>query len=183
VKALDIQKKLDIIDENLKTLRVKGTTRIDWNCLTHQERALFDKVNNLKETYAPRYPPDDVLQENHALFLKGIELIMRRAIDLFQEATKAYCVVEDQNESFFDFVFNLRVYWFLYEMQRHFEINRAEEELLNQYKDAEEFEKAHQEYVQALEDKTALWSKESFENFTTPFFDALHKNKAKGGKL
>lgn len=183
MKTLDIHRKLDTIDDSLKTLRIKGSTRLDWNCLTSQERALYEKVNALKEEYAPQYPPDDVLQENHALFIKGIELFMRRAIDLFQEATRAYCMVDDQNEWFFDFIFNLRVYWFLYEMCRHSEMNRIETELLTKYEDNEEFEKAHQEYVQALEDKTSLWSKESFENFTSPFFDALHKKKTKGGRL
>lgn len=180
MKTLDIQRKLDAIDENLKTLRIKGTTRIDWNCLTNQERVLFEKVNNLKEEYAPRYPPDDVLQENHALFIKGIELVIHRAIDLFQEAARAYCVVNDQNEWFFEFIFNLRVYWFLYELRRHFEMNKAEEELLKKYEDDEEFERAHNEYIQGLEDKTALWTRESFDNFTRPFFDScLRKKKPK----
>jgi len=179
MKTLDIQRKLDAIEESLKTLRIKGTTRLDWNCLTSQERALFEKVNDLKEEYAPGYPPDDVLQENHELFVKGFELVMRRALDLFQEATRAYCMVDDQNEWFFEFIFNLRVYWFLYEIRRHFEKNRQEEELLEKYENDEEFEQAYNGYLETLEDKTALWSRESFEQFTRPFFDSCLRKKRK----
>jgi|GEM_PF-6509604 len=178
MNTADIKRKLDTIEESLKTLRIKGTTRIDWNCLTSQERALFGKVNELKEEYAPFSPPDDVLAENHGLFVKGFELVMRRAIDFFRNATVAYCMVDD-DDGFFELVYTLRVYWFLYEMRRQFERNRKEDELLDRYEDDEEFEQAHKEYVESLEDKTALWSRESFEKFSRPVFDACFRKKGK----
>ena len=84
MKTADVTKRIDDVAESMKTLRVKGTTRIDWNCLTHEEKTLFEKVNKIKDEYLPNYPPNSVLEENHDLFVKGIELIMRRAIDLFQ---------------------------------------------------------------------------------------------------
>ncbi len=179
MKTLDMKRKIDAIEESLETLRIKGTTRIDWNCLTRQERALFEKVYELKEEYAPGSPPDDVLEENNALIVKGIELVIRRGIDLFQEASRAYCMVDDQNEWFFEFIFGLRVYWFLYEIRRHFEKHRKEGELLEKYENDEEFEQAYKEYLESLEDKTALWSPESFEQFTRPFFDAGLRKKGK----
>ena len=49
----------------------------------------FEKLWELVEEYSPRYPPDYVLAENHTSFIKGIELFLRRAIDLLQEATRA----------------------------------------------------------------------------------------------
>ena len=171
MKPADITRKLDTIAENMKTLRIKGTTRIDWNCLTHEERTLFEKVNELKEEYSPHYPPDDVLEENHALFVKGIELIMRRALDLFQEATKATCMMPTKDDTFFDLIFNIRIFWFLHEIGRHAEQNRKEEELSERYERFEDFEKAWKEYEDNIEDKTALWSPESFENFIQPLFD------------
>jgi hypothetical protein len=177
MKTANIERKISSIEESMKPLRIKGT-RIDWNCLTHEERTLFGKVWELKEEYSPSSPPDDVLEENHGLLIKGIELLMRRAIDLFQEATKIYCMVDD-DESFFELVYTLRVYWFLYEMRRQFERNKAEEELLDRYEDDEEFEQAHKEYVESLEDKTALWSRESFEKFTRPVFDSGLRKKRK----
>ena len=103
MKIADLTKRVDELDESLKTLRIKGTTRIDWNCLTHEERTLFDKIHEIKDEYSPHYPPDDVLKENHDLFVKGIELIMRRAMDLFQEAIKATCMTSPKDETFFDF--------------------------------------------------------------------------------
>lgn len=180
MKIVDLDRRIDAIEESMETLRVKGTTRIDWGCLTSKERALFEKVWELVEEYSPRYPPDDVLEENHDLFTKGIELFIRRAIDLFQEATKAYCLVDTDSEAFFDLVFGLRIYWFLHEMFRHFERNRKEEELLAKCENEEEFEQAYDEYLEILEDKTSLWSSESFEKFTSPFFDAsLKKRKSR----
>ena len=35
----------------------------------------------------------------------------------------------------------------------------------------EDFEKAWKEYEENIEDKTALWSPKSFENFIQPLFD------------
>ena len=179
MKVGDLRRRIDFVEDGMKTLRVKGTTKIDWNCLTSQERSLFEKVWEIKEEYSPYDPPDDVLEENHDLFIKGIELMIRRAVDLFQEASKAYCMVDSRNEKFFELVYNLRVYWFLYEMRRHFKNNRKEEELLEKYEDDEEFEQAYKEYLENLEDKTHLWSPESFENFTRPFFDARLRKKEK----
>lgn len=177
MKIVDLKRRIGAVEESMETLRVKGTTRIDWNCLTSQERVLFEKVRELKEEYSPRYPPDDVLEKNHDLFIKGIELFLRRAIDLFQEATKAYCLVDADSEAFFDLVFGLRVYWFLHEIFRHLERNRKEEQLLAKCENDEEFEQAYDEYLETLVDKTSLWSSESFEKFTSPFFDASLKKR------
>ena len=179
MKTADMTRRIDAVADNMKTLRIKGTTRIDWNCLTHEERVLFDKVNELKEEYAPNYPPDDVLEENNELFVKGIELIMRRALDLFQEVTQAYCVMDTPDEVFFDLVFNLRIFWFLHEMRRNSEKNRKEEEISEKYEKFEDFQQVWKEYLETLEDKTALWSPESFENFIRPFFDARLRKKDK----
>jgi len=49
MKTANIERKIGSIEESLKPLRIKGTTRIDWNCLTSQERALFDKVIELRK--------------------------------------------------------------------------------------------------------------------------------------
>lgn len=177
MKIVDLERRIDAVEESMETLRIKGTTRIDWNCLTSQERVLFEKVSELTEEYSPRYPPDDVLEENHDLLIKAIELLIRRGIDLFQEATKAYCLVDAESETFFDLVFGLRVYWFLHEMFRHFERNRKEEELLAKCENEEKFEHAYDEYLETLEDKTSLWSSESFEKFTSPIFDSSLKKR------
>ena len=88
MKTLDMTRRLDAIAETLKDLQIKDTTRIDWRCLTQGERLLFDKITEIKEEYWPQLPPDDVLEENHALFVKGTEIIMRRTMDLFQTVVK-----------------------------------------------------------------------------------------------
>lgn len=180
MKIADLTRRVDELSEGMKALRVKGT-RVDWNCLTSQERVLFERVWEIKDEYLPYNPPDDVLAKNHDLFIKGIELLTRRAIDLFQEATKAYCLVDadKDNESFFDLVFTLRIYWFLHEMSRHFERNRKEEELLKKYEDSKKFGQVYNDWLETMADKTALWSPESFEQFIQPLFDAGLRQKRK----
>ena len=49
MKIADMTRKIDDIDESMKTLRIKGTTKIDWNCLTHAERILFEKIWEIYE--------------------------------------------------------------------------------------------------------------------------------------
>ena len=177
MKSLDITRKLNTIAENMKDLQIKGTTRIDWLCLSERERVLFERVMEIKDKYWPQLPPDDVLEENHALFVKGIEIVVRRAIDLFQNAVKVLCKAED--DVFFDFIFNLRLYWFLHEMDRHIGQTRKEEELFDKFGDTNDFEKAWKEYKEKLEDKTALWSQESFKRFIQPLFERTRRRHGK----
>jgi hypothetical protein len=176
VRAVDVKRKLDSLAENMKKLQIKETTHIDWNCLTCEERVLFEKVNEIREEYGC-LPPDAVLKENDALFSKAFELIMRRVVDLFQEATKAICMVSTRDEAFFDLVFTMRILWFIHEMRRHAEQNRKEEELYDRYKRSEDFEKAWKEYKDKREDKTTLWSPESFERFIQPAFGGMRRKR------
>jgi hypothetical protein len=179
MKSADVRRRVDAVSESLKTLRIKGTTKIDWNCLTSEEQALFDKVYKLKAEYSPYSPPDDVLAANHGLFLKGMEFILRRALDLFQEAAKAYCCVAKGDEVFFEFIFNVRIFWFLHELGRQCEKSRNEMELVEKYETDEELGRAYDEYLETVEDKTRLWSPESFERFTKPFFDSRLNKRGK----
>jgi len=54
--------------------------------LTEKERALFNKVWEIRDKYTPSLPPDDVFAEHHDLFIMAQTLIIRRAIDLFVTA-------------------------------------------------------------------------------------------------
>ena len=69
MKTADMTRRIDAVAEGMKTLRIKGTTRLDWNCLTHEEKTLFEKVWQIKEEYLPYAPPDNVLEENPARFI------------------------------------------------------------------------------------------------------------------
>ena len=169
MKVVEMARKLDAIAENLKDLQIKGTTRIDWNCLTERERLLFDRINEIKDEYGSN-PPDDVLQENHALFIKGIEIVARRAMDLFRTVMVTLYVTDVQDDPMIDFIFTTRLFWFLYEMKRHADQMHKEEELYETHGDSEDFERAWKEHKERLEDKAALWSQESFERFIQPFF-------------
>jgi hypothetical protein len=171
VKIVDMARKLDAIAENLKDLQIEGTTRIDWNCLTERERVLFDRIVEIQDEYKPHLPPDDVLQENHALFDKGVEIIARRAIDLFRTVMKTLYMTNAQEDPLIDFIFVTRLFWFLQEIGRQSGQMRKEEELYEKHGGSEDFERAWKEYKEKLEDKTALWSQESFERFIHPLFE------------
>jgi len=177
MKVTNLGRRIDGLEESMKTLRVEGNTRIDWNCFTSEEQALFEHVRELKDRYAPYNPPDDVLEANHDLFLKGLEIIFRRALELFQEASKAYCIVNEKDEAYFKFAFTFRIFWFIHELGRQCEKNRKERELFEKYEDDDEFGRAYDEYLETVEDKTPLWSPESFENFLKPFFDSRVKQR------
>lgn len=179
MKISEIGKRVDGLEESLKTLRVEGNTRIDWNCFTFEEQTLFEHIRELKEKYAPYNPPDDVLEANHHLFLKGLEIFFRRALDLFQEATKAYCIIDEDDEAYFKFAFNFRIFWFIHELGRQCKKNRKERELVEKYEDDDELGRAYDKYLETVDDKTPLWSPESFENFLKPFFDSRLKKRRK----
>ena len=52
---------------------------------------------------------------------------------------------------------------------------RKEEELFGKYKKFEDFQRAWKEYEETLEDKTPLWSLQSFENYIQPLFHKLFR--------
>jgi hypothetical protein len=179
VKVSELGRRVNGLEESMKTLRVEGNTRIDWGCFTSEEQALFEHVRELKDKYAPYNPPDDVLEANHDLFLKGLEILFRRALELFQEAAKVYCIVDEDDEAFFKFAFTFRIFWFIHELGRQCEKNRKEIQILQNYETEEELGRAYDEYLETVEDKTPLWSPESFENFIKPFFDSRSKRRRK----
>ena len=82
----------------------------------YTKRLLFDKIIEIKERYWPQLPPADVLKENHASFVKGIEIVARRTIDLFKEVMKTAFFTTTQDEPIMDFIFTTRLYWFLSQM-------------------------------------------------------------------
>lgn len=174
MKVSDMIQKLDSIAENLTDLQIEGTTRIDWRCLTQKEVLLFDKITELTDKYGSQLP-NDVLIENSALFDKGIEILARRAIDLFQTVAKALFMVPSQDDPLVNFVFTLRLFWFLQEMRRQVDQMHVEDELLKKYEDYGDFKKAWKEHEANLENKTALWSRESFERFVKPVFEKMSR--------
>jgi len=179
VKISNFGRRINGLEESMKTLRVEGNTRIDWNCFTSEEQILFEHIRELKDKYAPYHPPDDVLEANHDLFLKGLEILFRRALELFQEAAKAYCIVDEEDEAYFKFVFTFRIFWFIYELGRQCKKNRKEMELVEKYEDDDELGRAYDKYLESIEDKTPLWSPESFDNFIKPFFDSRVTKRGK----
>ena len=171
-------RRLDALAANMTDLQIEGTTRIDWHCLTERERLLFDRILKIKEEYG-RDPPADVLQTHHALFNKGIEILARRAIDLFRTVMTTMHTTKGREDPLIDFIFTTRLFWLLREMRRHTDQMRKEEELFEEHGDSEDFEKAWKEHKEKLEDKTALWSQESFARFIQPLFEKARTKRCR----
>lgn len=53
----------------------------------------------------------------------------------------------------------------------------VEDALTKKHKKWKDFEMAWNEYEETLEDKTALWSKESFSNFINPVLEEILMGK------
>jgi len=57
MKVADLSRRVNDVSDSMKTLRIDGTTRIDWNCLISAERVLFEKVRKIQGDYLPHIPP------------------------------------------------------------------------------------------------------------------------------
>lgn len=60
-----------------------NSTRIDPACLSESEKRLFARVEEIIDEYGGTVPPDHVLAENGELLWKAVEIVVRRAVDLF----------------------------------------------------------------------------------------------------
>jgi hypothetical protein len=67
----------------------KSDTMIDWRCLSEGERQLLEKVDEIIGKYAPSQPPQDVIEKHADLWYKGLEILGRRATELFVEVVPA----------------------------------------------------------------------------------------------
>lgn len=158
----------------MKGLKIEGTTRIAWSCLTEQEKILLEKVDQILERQRNGPPPsDEEIIEQLPMLLKHWELQTRRIIDLFLQHMKGYFQFgfADGGDSMINLIFILRFGWFLSEMRRHADNMMTESELTKKYPDDfEAFCKAWDEYEKTLENKTQVWTRESFEKFLEPLF-------------
>jgi hypothetical protein len=108
VKATDMARKLTRLEAKMPNLPMRGTTRIDWHCLTPAEKTLFTKIQAIRDQYTPEVPPDDVLQANAPLFDTGLQVLARRAMDVF--VTVMPGILGDEIEAWF---FQLHFYNFM----------------------------------------------------------------------
>jgi hypothetical protein len=90
----------------------KSVTRIDINCLTEQERKLFDRVQEIIDKYAPASPPQDFIEKNADLWYKGLEIFGKRAVELFVEVVPAsFCCDEIEEWYFKVYFYNFWLDW------------------------------------------------------------------------
>jgi hypothetical protein len=90
----------------------KSETRIDINCLTEPERALFERVQEIIDKYAPGCPPQDVIENKADLWYKGLEIFGRRAAELFVVVVPAsFCCDELETWYFKLYFYNFWLDW------------------------------------------------------------------------
>ena len=104
MKPWQINKRVKILSQEL-TSSAKSETRIDFNCLTEPERALFEKIQVIIDKYAPAIPPKDIIEKNAALWYKGLEIFGKRATELFVEVVPASFCCDELEEWYFKLYF------------------------------------------------------------------------------
>ena len=85
---------------------VKTETKIAFDSLSEPERQLLDKVQEIVDKYAPGSPPQDVIVKNADLWNKGLEILGRRAMELFVEVVPASLCCDELEEWYFKLYFH-----------------------------------------------------------------------------
>ena len=109
---------------------VKTETRLDFSCLSEPERALFNRVQEILDEYAPSSPPQDVIVKNADLWNKGLEIFGRRAMELFVEIIPASFCCDELEEWYFKIYFYNFLFDWLESVQRLREMPKESYEAL-----------------------------------------------------
>jgi hypothetical protein len=104
LKPWQLNKRVNALSQGLAT-PAESETRIDFNCLTEPERALFEKVQEIIDKYASSIPPKDVIEKNADLWYKGLEIFGKRATELFVEVAPASFCCDELEEWYFKLYF------------------------------------------------------------------------------
>ena len=91
---------------------IQTETRIDISSFSEPERKLLDKVQEIVDKYAPGRLPQDVIENNSALWYKGLESFGRRATKLFVDVVPAsFCCDELEKWYFKLYFYNFWLDW------------------------------------------------------------------------
>jgi hypothetical protein len=111
MKPWQLTKRISTISNTL-TATTPPETSIDYNCLSEPEQQLFDKVQETMDKYAPAMPPKDVIEKNSDLWFKGLEVLGRRATELFVEVVpQSFCCDELETWYFRLYFYNFWLDW------------------------------------------------------------------------
>lgn len=115
---------------------VKTETKIAFNSLSEPERQLFDKVQEIFDKYASGSTPQDVIVNNADLWNKCLEILGRRATELFVEVIPASFCCDELEEWYFKLYFyNFGLDW-METMKKLREMPKEQhQELLLEYKE------------------------------------------------
>jgi hypothetical protein len=111
LKPWQLNKRLQGLSSHLAD-SAKTETRIDWTCLTSAEQQLFEKVDEVVDAYAPKMPPQDVIEKNADLWYKGLEIIGKRTTEMFVKTVPAaFCCDELEQWYFQVYFYNFMLDW------------------------------------------------------------------------
>jgi hypothetical protein len=80
----------------------RGSTRIAWECLSTREQKVFDRLEELRKEYGDGFGvTKEVLAENREILDKGIDILFRRAFDLFLSVVGPFLGEDKFYESIF----------------------------------------------------------------------------------
>jgi len=104
LKSWQLNKKIKGLSGKLAD-SAKTETRFDINSFSEPERKLLGRVQEIVDKYAPASPPQDVIENNSALWYKGLEIFGRRATELFVDVVPASFCCDELEEWYFKVYF------------------------------------------------------------------------------
>ena len=103
----------------------RGSTKIAWECLSWREQRLFERIQELLREHGDGSGgiAKDVLAENIEMLDKGIDVLVKRAFDLFLTAMAPF-LGEDK---MYEWIFMVRFHAFLVTTLNIVEMRRRED--------------------------------------------------------
>ena len=158
-----VSRKLGELENCVLEPIVPGSTKISMYDIPESEQKLFEKFEQIAERFNPE---DELSPELCRICETAAFRIHRRILDLFESHFSLYWKCRHEDDPIKWLFFTLRLHWFIYEMGRHMKQMEVEEDISRKHKRWKNYEKAWKEYEASLEDKTPLWTRESFKKFS-----------------
>lgn len=100
MKPWQLNRRVDSLSKQLAD-PTETQTKIAFNSLSEPERQLLDKVQEIIDKYAPAETPQDIIYKYRDLWVKSLEIFLRRVTELFVDVVPASFCCDELEEWYF----------------------------------------------------------------------------------